>query len=270
MSSSSSARGNPLNYSSHGSHLTPRTPRSKAGKPVTSFDDQIRQKDANDNGEEMDEVDMLYAQSYPLLRSSASATYPPEQLQQPRRSSSPPRHPKQYDPDSSIGKFKQFMDILPLALGAMGAVGLLAMILLSVHKPDVLKNYILKNTTQVAENKEQVVQNTGQWTGGIDYSNHSVFPLEGFEYEQECWNLQQSHGMSHGDYWMPMRGAEELDVPHEDAVGEGGVCSSTITYMLDANVGLFYDLALIAQTAALAREVSSSTHLKVPWLTTIA
>lgn len=218
----------------------------------------------------MDEVDMLYAQSYPLLRSSASATYPPEQLQQPRRSSSPPRHPKQYDPDSSIGKFKQFMDILPLALGAMGAVGLLAMILLSVHKPDVLKNYILKNTTQVAENKEQVVQNTGQWTGGIDYSNHSVFPLEGFEYEQECWNLQQSHGMSHGDYWMPMRGAEELDVPHEDAVGEGGVCSSTITYMLDANVGLFYDLALIAQTAALAREVSSSTHLKVPWLTTIA
>jgi hypothetical protein len=62
--------------------------------------------------------------------------------------------------------------------------------------------------------------------------------------------------MSHGEYWATMKGSETLDVPHEHDIGEGGVCSSTITYMLDGTVGLFYDLALIAQTAALAREVS--------------
>jgi len=53
-----------------------------------------------------------------------------------------------------------------------------------------------------------------------------------------------------------------MDVPHHDKkndykLPEGEpttVCKSTITYMLDGKVGLVADLALMAQTAALARE----------------
>lgn len=53
-----------------------------------------------------------------------------------------------------------------------------------------------------------------------------------------------------------------LDVLHHDEApdyqlpeGETAVCSATITYMLDGSVGLLADLALMAQVAALAREV---------------
>jgi hypothetical protein len=55
-------------------------------------------------------------------------------------------------------------------------------------------------------------------------------------------------------YWTPDRwnNIGPVDVYHLEAPG---VCSNTITYMLDGKVGLLADLALLAQTAALAREV---------------
>ena len=37
--------------------------------------------------------------------------------------------------------------------------------------------------------------------------------------------------------------------------GRWGLCTSTITYMMDSDVGLFADLALLAQAATLARDV---------------
>ena len=59
----------------------------------------------------------------------------------------------------------------------------------------------------------------------------------------------------------------EEDVVHHDEVDPGPypapeglptrICSKTITYMLDGHVGLLADLALMAQAAALAQEVSS-------------
>ena len=59
----------------------------------------------------------------------------------------------------------------------------------------------------------------------------------------------------------------EEDVVHHDEVDPGPypapeglptrICSKTITYMLDGHVGLLADLALMAQAAALAREVSN-------------
>ncbi|RXW22678.1 hypothetical protein EST38_g3189 [Candolleomyces aberdarensis] len=44
-----------------------------------------------------------------------------------------------------------------------------------------------------------------------------------------------------------------MDVDHFDGPNDN-ICNSTITYMLDGNVGLAADLALMAQAAALARE----------------
>ena len=67
--------------------------------------------------------------------------------------------------------------------------------------------------------------------------------------------------MAHGEYWQSLHG--EMDVEHHDDntdyhLPEGErtkVCSKTITYMLDGHVGLAADLALMAQAAAMAREV---------------
>jgi hypothetical protein len=44
------------------------------------------------------------------------------------------------------------------------------------------------------------------------------------------------------------------DVEHKEAKGAR---TSTITYMMDGDIGLFADLALLAQAAALARDVVS-------------
>jgi hypothetical protein len=62
--------------------------------------------------------------------------------------------------------------------------------------------------------------------------------------------------MSHGAYWQPMK-IGPWDVSHSGGNEhvEDGVCTSTITYMLDGKVGLLADLMLMAQVAAMAREV---------------
>jgi hypothetical protein len=63
------------------------------------------------------------------------------------------------------------------------------------------------------------------------------------------------HGgfVHHGDYW-DIDHAMVPDMHTQD--NESIVCSKTITYLLDGTVGLAADLALIAQAAALAREVN--------------
>jgi hypothetical protein len=74
-----------------------------------------------------------------------------------------------------------------------------------------------------------------------------MLPLHPLEYLKVCGKHGYVH---HGDYW---------DIDHDmspDVVNESSiVCSKTITYMLDGTVGLTADLALMAQAAALAREV---------------
>ena len=68
--------------------------------------------------------------------------------------------------------------------------------------------------------------------------------------------------MHHSGYWAPPPHGM-MDVAHHDDVTdyhlpEGEmtkVCAKTITYQLDGHVGLVADLALMAQAAALAREV---------------
>lgn len=261
--SSSGFNSRNLNYNANDSSLTPRTPRSRAsGRPVTSFHDDEEEEYVDNVQGGPDEIDMLHtqAQEYPLLRSSASASFPAHQedysqltrtpIARRERSPGRPRHVKT-DPKSPDGKLRTLVDTAPLILGIIGAIILFILILLSFNRPEILKSYILKNgmATSTASSDETV---------HIDYSNHTVFPLEPIEYEQECWNLQDKGLMTHGHYWG-MGGTNgnmhtQLDVPHQHVPGESAVCASTITYMLDGDVGLFFDLALLAQTAALARE----------------
>ncbi|KAH9942942.1 hypothetical protein B0H21DRAFT_695748 [Amylocystis lapponica] len=94
----------------------------------------------------------------------------------------------------------------------------------------------------------------------ISYENYTTFPLTGLEYLQECGKIMGGF-MSHAGFWIPPKHGP-LDVVHHDDVTdyhlpEGGrtqVCTKTITYLLDGHVGLVADLALMAQVAGLARE----------------
>jgi hypothetical protein len=160
---------------------------------------------------------------------------------------------------------------LPLFFGIGLAFVLLGLIVLSIMKPDALKSMIGQNSTSdnswvlSSEDgpQEDVVdaqlpdvvtlsspdtQNTP--TSIIDYSAYSSFPLQPAQYVHECWKL--NGGLQPPkQYWSS---DDANDAPHKDVTG---VCKSSITYMLDGKVGLMADLALLAQVAGLAREVSS-------------
>jgi hypothetical protein len=90
----------------------------------------------------------------------------------------------------------------------------------------------------------------------MSYENYTKFPLLGSEYLHECQKVMSGF-MSHGEYWEQghNHAGAPMDVDHFDEPNDN-ICNSTITYMLDGNVGLAADLALMAQAAALAREVS--------------
>ncbi|KAG8810870.1 hypothetical protein FRC18_003780 [Serendipita sp. 400] len=290
-------------------HLTPRTPRStRTGRPVTSFKDIEDDEDdyvpgfgahsgGRGRGGRIEETEQE-TQTYPLLRSSTSATFPEDvhdahsrYAPSPRAWSSRPAHSstptsttttRQGQGFRSRLKFQQFDNVrlkrlvesAPLILGVFLSLILLILLLLSVHRPSVLREYILKNSTDPQLLDKLIVGGGGAM---IDYTNRTNFPLEAIEYEEECWSLMQKHGGMRGGYWDQPKpkpaettaaaaGSDdddddilglldmEMDVPHEHQPGEHDTCSSTITYMLDGEVGLFYDLALIAQTAAFARE----------------
>lgn len=100
----------------------------------------------------------------------------------------------------------------------------------------------------------------------LSYENYTRFPLTGGEYRHECGSYMakmQSMNMPHGAYWNTLPHGL-MDVAHHDAVPDTvlpesapiKVCSKTITYQLDGWAGLVADLALMAQVAAFAREVS--------------
>lgn len=94
----------------------------------------------------------------------------------------------------------------------------------------------------------------------ISYENYTSFPLTGEQYREQCDEMMKS--MHHGDYWdEPRMGAKDVE-HHNDTTNyqlpEGEftkVCTSTVTYMLDGHVGLAADLTIMAQIAALARDV---------------
>jgi hypothetical protein len=59
-------------------------------------------------------------------------------------------------------------------------------------------------------------------------------------------------------YWQMGHDMGPMDVWHAE---DPKVCNKTITYLLTGYSGLFADLALLAQTAAIAREVCSCLYL---------
>jgi hypothetical protein len=78
-----------------------------------------------------------------------------------------------------------------------------------------------------------------------------ILPLHPIEYLKVCAKMHGGY-VHHGDYWD-----SDHDMgPDMHTLTNEPSCATTITYLLDGTVGLTADLVLMAQAAALAREVN--------------
>lgn len=239
--------------------LTPRTPHSRAGQAEEALGDiELEPYD--------DDEHRTYhqQQSEPLLASSASASFPPSGV----RNRGDDRDQASAKSNRFYPSFASFAKNIPLGLGILLSFILFVMILISFKKPEVLLQAIGEGNITIDEKgpsgsqQEEIAPPPIFYNSSdpniISYENYTNFPLRPITYLYECNKL--THGfMTPTAYWLD----HHKDVPHRDAIDEHGlpegyrndVCKSTITYMLGGHVGLLADLALMAQVAALAREV---------------
>ncbi|KAI1793080.1 hypothetical protein LXA43DRAFT_1127471 [Ganoderma leucocontextum] len=250
--------------------LTPRTPHSRAGRAEEGFTGVELQAFQDD--ERNDWRTQQQQQSQPLLSSGYRS----------RGDDSPAA--KDADRPSVKYWIQYAVNKLPLAGGSIVAFFLLAFIVVSITKPGKLESAFLqvpgdflettnpnlaaptsKRPTPSASEPQPTPPTSASGHSEprpqlISYANYTSFPLSGNEYRAECNKLMGGF-MRHGEYWEPPHGGS-MDVEHHDDntnyhLPEGEltkVCSKSITYLLDGHVGLVADLALMAQTAAFARE----------------
>jgi len=147
----------------------------------------------------------------------------------------------------------RFVDT-PLLLGTLLACALFGLIVLSYKHPGQLQEFISKKGSRPSPVTDKAVKTI---------SSPPTMPLHPSEYVSRCKKLNSGF-MSHGDYWDESTMDMGMDSIHEAAeetseknykLPEGIMCSKSITYLLDGEVGLLADLALISQASALAREV---------------
>jgi hypothetical protein len=207
------------------STLTPRTPHSRAGDGDGTF----AKLQVSDGVEWEDlQASLSQQQTAPLLHSSHSGDFRPAV-----KSAKKEYH---REPLSRISR-------LLLTGGILLAAFLLLLIVISWTRPDSLHRYLGIDLSTLGGFQPQLA--TWNEPGNV--------PKRPLEYFEEC-NKMMSNFMSHGKYWGEMKGAEGHGQAHE-VKQEEGVCSGSMTYMLDGRVGLAADLAIMAQVAAMAREV---------------
>ncbi|TFK56877.1 hypothetical protein OE88DRAFT_1650368 [Heliocybe sulcata] len=227
--------------------LTPRTPHSRAGRAEEAAGEL-----EPDNGDSEYRT-YQQQQAEPLLRSSASDSFPPSGYRA-----------RGDDTDARVGKDSavkgSFLARTPLYAGSAIAASIFVLFLLSVYRPHTIEWFIgdsdlyaPQGSSTPDHSEEGAVLDATKY---ISYENYTKFPLLPTEYAAECDKV--THGFMSGKYWK----SSTLDVPHHDDdtnyhLPEGEwtrVCSKTITYMLDGHVGLLADLALMSQVAGIARE----------------
>ena len=253
-------------YSGNNQALTPRTPHSRAGRAEEAFTEVELEQFGDDEYRAYSDVQQ---QSEPLLASSASATFPPSGI----RARGDDVHSRDTRKARTSGRILQWIVThVGLVLGALVATFLFFMIILSLKRPDTLLRAIGEKNVTVSEggSTAHTEQDTTEITDPaqefpvndaniISYANYTHFPLRPDEYHAECQKLMGGF-MPPRPYWWGEKDVLHHSDPDSDTypLPEGErtqVCSSTITYMLDGYVGLSADLALMAQAAALAREV---------------
>jgi len=186
-------------------------------------------------------------QDEPLLQSSASETFPQQadaddtSTHHGKRKPLKPRHLH-----AAIELIRQIPPVLVALLIAL----LVIIAVLYRRNPKLLLGEPSPPTLQYSQGLEEPEPEPEPESKAlIDYSGYSTFPLSPLQYAAECWKMHQGP-VRHQGYWdVPESGI--MDVNH---AASSEICSSTITYQLDSHSGLFAQLALLAQVAALARE----------------
>jgi hypothetical protein len=244
--------------------LTPRTPRSRAGREAESFAEIELDDDGQD--ESNDRRQMHQQQSQPLLASSHSSGFP---RSRDRRGEEDEHHLNRHVV-KAFNDWKRGLDVptvlsrIPVVVGTMVAGFLLFLVIVSVRSPDTLRSYIHAegNATSPAV-EEEIALDTEDSDLVISYDGYTKFPLNATEFWDQCEDMRLDGKMLKEKYWeIPAEGID--DTVHQDEInpplpGDSHtmpICKSTITYQLSGEVGLFSDLALMVQAAALAREVS--------------
>lgn len=242
--------------------LTPRTPHSgsRTGRAEQGFAKLQIVEEANDAEDDGGDT----YQSAPLLASSSSARFSSS-----RRITQPLTSTKlngQKFLNRSAVILSTVISRLPLVAGILTAGILLLLTILSFTRREELHKYVgakapnITVSTSAGPPTSPLQQEHGVHL--LSYENYTTFPLYPLQYLAECKKLNSEY-MRHGDYWdISITGV--IDTAHHDPSATGGnarVCSSSITYMLDGTVGLTADLALMAQAAALAREVNFQSSI---------
>ncbi|KAG5654159.1 hypothetical protein H0H81_006871 [Sphagnurus paluster] len=228
--------------------LTPRTPHSRAGRAEEGY-----------NQFELQQITDEAHDTFPASTTGYRS----------RGDDHDPRIRPQWDKRTGGAGQLQLSTVLarlPLAMGMLLGGFLLFLMYMSYTRPDKLHGYLGildANKTMSSFDRNATVASDPKLL--ISYANYTNFPLRPSEYLAECRVLNQGY-MAHGKYWeAPKKGV--MDVAHSD---EEGVCNNTITYMLGGDVGLLADLALLAQAAAVAREVAMLTVLFTSLLINLA
>lgn len=270
-----SARPNPVESDYH--QLTPRTPHS-CHDPNGTEDYTDIELDHLINDDTGSHVETSEQQATPLLSLVSSSRSGIVFSGNPGRVSdqSSDRTRKSRGKKSALSTV---LSRLPLITGALFAGFLLVLVFLSFKDPDALPRYLGMSITNETLPIPSVPAESNHTKPPplhniLSYENYTNFPLLPSEYRNECYKLHSGY-VSHGGYWEPHE-MGVLDVAHNDDQWQNhqltdgqpaGVCSSTITYMLDGTVGLLADLALMAQAAALAREVDAAILILMHLLT---
>ena len=208
------------------------------------------------NAEEAD-IDESTQQSSPLLWSSSAARFSVNDTRERRSSTNAKDNRRDQFSGSTLRSLWAAASVAPLALGVLTGILLLFMIVLSFARPGSLHRYLGLKPTLLSPGRSDLVSPSIQHAGhDTDNSSNksTVLPLHPIEYLRVC---AKNGYVQHGDYWdTDIQDDMGSDMHNAETNESSMACSKTITYMLDGTVGLTADLALIAQAAALAREVN--------------
>lgn len=187
-------------------------------------------------------------QEEPLLASSSSFPHREETQDDRRATDTQHRTSRHRCLPIAIGRVRQ----IPAGLLALVTSLLLTLVILSYRSPDLLLGMPSPPSLQYSNSMMPVADERNL----IDYSEYASFPLKPLEYAAECWKMHQGL-VHHMSYWAIPEGGI-ADVAHRQGPSSHDVCNTTVTFQLDPFTGLFAQLALLAQVAALAREVCVS------------
>jgi len=209
--------------------LTPRTPRTASGPRTSQLEEGFAKVRLTEVTDEDPDDNPSTLQSAPLLTSSSTARFSARERRSPSAKNS--RNQLSHSLWAAAA-------VSPLAAGILIGGLLLFMLILSLMWPGSLHRYLGLESTSPETSAQH----------NSDSANQSTIPpLHPIEYLKACGKHGYVH---HGDYWDTDHDMSPV-VANESSI----ICAKTITYMLDGTVGLAADLALMAQTAALAREV---------------